>query len=274
MAGAIGKTKVLVVRSADRVSGVPSNFTVNVGSFNTSPTYCSYHQVSLPNGFYNITSAYNTFSVDLYLTGTLTGTATATFTPGFYTTSTDTNGILNPTNGLIQKLNADSVSNSLGFPIFTGSIDPNTGLFNLAITSTYPNVAMIVKINGSLDYKMGFRGPQLTLPVRTFTGTVTPDFRSPVNVYVRCSLVGGNYLKTSPPSNPSTGTADSVIVVVQNLATFGQTIFQRNGLPDHELFPVTGQVGQINFQLVNEYGRELTIDTGQDWSISLMMYTI
>lgn len=271
--GQIGNAKILRVRSSDRSWGTPSNFGVNLGQFNLNARYCSWHQVALPNGFYNLNTASNTLVVTVYdssttpwmvsIGGSLPSTSPGYLPPGWYTASSLIPAVQTALNASLKAMNQAAPSN-----FFTVAWNGATGFVN--ISSNTAGWAFTINTSyASLDWILGFRSPptqpasQVTL-VTSATGAVILDLRSYPNVYIRTSMVSGNYLNALG--------ADSVICCVQNTATFGQTIFQRSPAADLDVFPICGQLSQVSFQLVDEYGNELKMDSNQEWEMNIGMY--
>ncbi len=266
----IGKNKIVTVRSADRQSGTPSNFSINFSQFNLTGNYVSFHQVAMPNGFYNVNQRSNAMSVTVYSTSTNSTTGVTTTTSylvnitvaaGNYT-ATGTNGILN---ACVSALNTQLVAVNGAAPanFFTGTSNSLTGYATLSSNTT--GWSFSINMIGSLEFILGFRNSQVINKVTSATGLAIIDVRGPPSIHVRSSLVSGNYI-----SNQG---VDSVLCVVQNTALFTQTIFQRTPTADLDVFPVSGQISQIMFQLIDEYGNELTMDTNQDWEISIGLYS-
>lgn len=255
----IGKNRIINIRSSDRIFGVPSNFGVNFGHHNLNPTYCSWHQVALPNGFYNVSARSNTFSVTIYDASSVAHPLTFTVTPGNYNSTSLNTAFLFNANA------AAATISGAGSSFFSGSINNLSGYYTLSSTVSLWSFTINTAL-ASLDWILGFRSIQqssLTLAT-TATGAVILDLRSPPCVYIRCSLVSGNSI--------SHAGSDSVICVVQNTALYSQTIFQRAPMPDIDLFSTTGQMGHLQFQLVDEYGYELNMDSNQDWEISIALF--
>lgn len=306
--GAIGKTRVLAIKSSDRLYGTPSNFAISLSQFNLDPTYVSYNQVALPNGFYNITSGSNSITVAISIVGAgVFGYTTVTVPPGNYNSATlfnGTSGSVYPAwPGLLSSLNTaittlDPVISSAFFDTNLSGISPTTGYVTLQVAAawlppakTFPYSFSIYTAAANstppqpvgLEQVLGFEGPSFgynifapavgtTAPPYVsnvngtfFTGTSCLDLRTAPSIYIRSSLVAGNYITGSGP--------ESVLAIVQNFAIYGQTIFHRNTNPDVDVYPVAGRVGLVNFQLVNEYGVELNMDSGQEWELSLCFYT-
>lgn len=306
--GAIGKTRVLAIKSSDRIYGTPSNFAISLSQFNLDPTYVSYNQVALPNGFYNITSGSNSMTVGLWLTNVgFQAFATVTVPPGNYNSSTLFNGTTGSVYpawpGLLSSLNtaitaANPTISSAFFDTSLSGVSPTTGYVTLQVAAawlppvkTFPYSFSIYTAAANstppqpvgLEQVLGFEGPSFgsgiiagTPPAGAppfvsnvngtfFTGTSCLDLRTAPSIYIRSSLVAGNYITGSGP--------ESVLAIVQNFAIYGQTIFHRNTNPDVDVYPVAGRVGLVNFQLVNEYGVELNMDSGQEWELSLCFYT-
>lgn len=256
----IGKNKIVTLRSQDRSWGTPSNFGLNLAQFNLNPKYVSYHQVAIPNGFYNVNS--NSCNLQATVTDN-NGTAwpiQASITPGNY----------NSTNliPLVQtQLNSAlvAVNSSANTAFFTVSYNLLTGYVTL--TSTPNATGWSFSINTqlqSLDWILGFRPSQSITTVTSAVGAASLDLRSYPVIHIRSSIVAGNY--------QSSRGSDSVLCTVQNTALFGQTIFQRSPTADLDVFPVSGQIGQLTIQLVDEWGTELTMNTNQDWEISIGLY--
>lgn len=273
---AIGKNKILTIKSSDRVGGIPSNFIVNFGQYNLNPTYCSFHQVAIPNGFFNVARNSCFLSLTIYDPGAVAypfvispGSGSGQFLPGNYNAGTGTGTIFTPLLTALNQAaaNANSVIATAGNSFFQYTYS-TTGFFTLSTTSNYSTWSFSIDANvGSLDWILGYRPYQSGLSqVSSATGVVVIDLRAPPCIYIRCSLVGGNYLSAE-------GT-QGVVCVVQNSAGYSQTIFQRSPQPDLDLFPVTGQITQIQFQLVDEWGHELNMDSGQDWEMSIGIYSV
>lgn len=278
--GAIGKNKVVVIKTADRAFGTPSNFGVNLASYNLKPAYVSYHQVAMPNGFYNITTSSNTLSMTLRNVTTPTPLS-VTIPAGTYNATTLLSGNTAQGGtfvGLLASLNtAANVAAAVGPTFFQMNAEPTTGYYTISKVPGNVNWTFEINLIQSLDWILGFRLSQATnfvpgpyianlgAPPTGGTGVVILDLRSPPNVYIRSSLVTGNYL--------SGAGSESILAIIQNAAVFGQTIFQKNPEPELDIFPLSGQVSQATFQLVDEYGHELKMDTNQDWELSIGFYT-
>lgn len=272
--GAIGKTRVLAIKSSDRIYGVPSNFAISLSQFNLDPTYVSYNQVALPNGFYNITSSLNTYSQRL--SGAQTYTQTVTISPGNYNSTTLIAAFLAAVNSSTVNSNGYNDPNapwtsdaaySLNTSYFSASISATTGQFTMSDpTGTGHGLAFVPLAINSLDTIL-FKNsvPTFVAYNQSYTGLQILDLRTAPSIYIRSSLVAGNYITGGGP--------ESVLAIVQNFAIFGQTIFHRNTNPDVDVYPVAGRVGLVTFQLVNEYGVELNMDSGQEWELSLCFYT-
>jgi hypothetical protein len=278
--GAIGKNKVVVIKTADRAFGTPSNFGVNLASYNLKPAYVSYHQIAMPNGFYNITTSSNIFTIRLWNPTPISFLVSAVIPTGNYNTTTLLSGNTAQGGtfiGLIATLNAAVVTATTppaggaapgGGSFFQGFADPLTGYFTLSKNSSIDPADgwnFDIGVNQSLDWILGFRRPNIYNALKSATGTVILDLRSPPNIYIRSSLVTGNYL--------SGAGSESILAIIQNPSVFGQTIFQKNPEPELDIFPLSGQVSQATFQLVDEYGHELKMDTNQDWELSIGFYT-
>lgn len=283
---AIGKNRILSIKSADRLFGVPSNFSINLSQYNLNPTYVSFHQIALPNGFYNITSKYNTAVIQIYQhsgLGVLMNSQqiSVTVPPGNYTYQTLLSGTtgIGAYVGLIAQLNSaikaaqgSSVSTTFFDPTLSG-INPYTNQLVLAISATDATALWTFGVYGYplLNNKLGFPADNGIVPppgystLTTITAPGIVDLRTPPNIYVRTSLVTGNYLTAGGP--------ESVLAVIQNTAVFGQTIFQRT-LPDFEIFPVSARIGLVSFQLVDEYGQEVNMDSNQDYEITLAFFSL
>ncbi len=268
----IARNKIITIRSSDRLcsNDKPSNFTINFSQFNLQPTYCSFHQVALPNGFFNVNA--NSCAIKVTVTNS-SGTPfiVQTSIPTGNYTSSGTNSVITAT---VNALNAQlvAVNGTAPASFFTGTVNGTNGYFTLS--STTANWTFSISTIGSLEFILGYRASQAingsipsigTSTNQTAGGVVILDLRAPPSIYIRTNLVSGNYL--------SANGMDSVLCVVQNTALFSQTIFQRSPTQDLDVFPVAGQISQINFQLVDEYGHELNMDTNQDWEISIGLYT-
>lgn len=272
----IGKNKILTIRSFDRVSGTPSNFVVNLSQFNLNPSYVSFHQVAIPNGFFNVNSQSNTLSLTAYNSVTTTNSTTGatsttvtpyaisvTVTPGNYTTGTGANSLLV---ALLNQLNTALVAAcpTASSSVFSAVVNSYTGYVTLNVSSGW-----MFQINPlqSLDWLIGYRpNVQSFTQTNSFTGAAIMDLRSPPRIYIRCTLVAGNYL--SPDG------ASSVLCTVQNTALFSQTVFQRAPTAELDIFAVSGAVAQVHIQLTDEWGQELTMDTNQDWELSVGFYNM
>lgn len=259
----IGRNQILCVNSADRVYGTPTNFAVNVASYNLRPTYCSYHSIALPNGFYNIPNNVSLTVAARWNGGGNTATLTVNAAAGYWNITTLMQFIVNTLNAQLTPVGS-----------FGNSYSSTTGLVTLIAPTLYNgfnDFAFHLVAGGGLDTVLGFTAAQATNTfISQITGLNFVDLRGAVNIYVRCSLVSGQYLTTSK----NAGT-QSVLAVVQNLALFGQTIFQKIDNPQMDIFPVCSHgISQICFQLVDEYGTELVMNTGQDWTISLFLASI
>jgi hypothetical protein len=264
---AIGNNKIVCVRSGDRAYGTPSSFGLSLSQYNLNPTYCSWHQISLPNGFYNINNNSNVLSVTVYDASSVAHTFTTTIPTGNYTTSTlvgsfDNTGTVTTKGVLWNALNTNATS-SAGAPanFFTLAVNPNSGFFTLSCSTSLWSFK--INVLGSLDWILGYRnaGIQTT----SDTSDAILDLRSPPCIYIRSSLVAGNYLTAKG--------SDSVLAVVQNTALYSQTIFQRLPQAEIDTFTVSGQLSMVTFQLADEYGHELPMDSGQDWEISVHLYS-
>lgn len=257
----IGKNKILTVRSEDRAYGSPSNFAINIGQFNLNPKYCSWHQVALPNGFFNINRNSNTLSITVYDSSSVAWVVTIGLTQGNYNTTNLATSVQSALNAQLKSVNAAAPTS-----FFTVTIDGNNNYCTLSCSTSGWSFSVNANV-ASLDWILGFRSTQPSSSYTLVTsakGNVICDLRNYPNIYIRSSIVGGNYVHAK-------GT-DSVLCVVQNTALYGQTIFQRSPTADLDIFAVTGQLGQISFQLVDEYGNELPMDTNQEWEISLGLY--
>lgn len=257
----IGKNKILTVRSSDRFNGTPSNFTMNFSQFNLQPVYASFHQVAMPNGFFNVNSWSNRMSVTVLNSTQVAYIVNITVPIGNYS-STGANGLIT---AVVNALNAQLVAVNGAAPaaFFTGTLNSNTGYFTLS--SSTAGWTFFITPTNSLEFILGFRNYQPQTPITSITGAAILDLRGPPSIYIRSSIVSGNYL--------SHNGIDSVLCVVQNTSLFSQTIFQRSPTADLDVFPVSGQISQISFQLIDEYGHELTMDTNQDWEISIGLYS-
>lgn len=261
---AIGKNKIVNVRSADRSFGTPSNFGISLSQYNLNPQYCSWHQIALPNGFFNVNSTSCSLNVTMYNASATAYPIPITIATGNYSASGTTGNVITT---VVNALNAAAyaANNLATTTFFTGTQDPVRGFFTLA--SSVVNWSFTINTApASLDWILGYRPSQqsaLTL-TSSATGAAILDLRSYPSIYIRSSLVSGNSV--------SAHGSDSVLAVVQNSAYFGQTIFQRSPQPDIDLFPVSGQLSQVNFQLVDEWGHELNMDTNQDWEIQIALF--
>lgn len=257
---AIGKNKIITVKSSDRAYGTPSNFGINLGQYNLNPTYCSWHQITIPNGFFNVSSKSNTFQVTVYDSSSNAYPLAVSVTPGNYSTTTLLTNLTTALNNSLVAANGAAPAN-----FFTLAVNNLTGFFTISCSTVNWDFTVNVAL-ASLDWILGFRASQassVTL-VTSATGAAILDLRAVPCIYIRSSLVSGNYLGVAG--------SESIIAVIQNTALFSQTIFQRSPSADLEIFPVTGQISQVSFQLVDEYGMELTMDTGQEWEISIGLY--
>lgn len=257
---AIGKNKIINVRSQDRAFGTPSNFGISLSQYNLNPSYCSWHQVSMPNGFYNINETSNDFTVTVYDASTGVFIVPLSIAQGNHTWTTLQTAFLAPLNTAVSSATGGTSTGSF----FSISLDSLTNVITLS--TAVSGWTFTISIRESLDWILGFRASQLPSLTRVTTckGAAVLDLRQYSDVFVRSSLVSGNSL--------SARGSDSVLVVVQNTAPFGGTIFQRSPQPDIDLFPVSGQLSQVNFQLCDEYGHELPMDSNQDWSVSICLY--
>lgn len=262
----IGKNKILSIKSSDRSSGTPSNFTINLGQYNLNPTYCSFHQVAIPNGFFNVSKLSQFFKFTLYNGATPYGPYVINVTPGNYSASSVASNSL--FTALTNAFNTALSGGTIPASFFTQTLDPVTGFYTLSTSQTGWSFTVDTSL-GSLDWILGFRKPvsgSAVLPSNNgaITGTVVLDLRAPPCLYIRSSLVSGNYLSAE-------GT-ESVLCIVQNSSAYTQTIFQRAPMPELDLFPVSGQISQVQFQITDEWGAELTMDSNQEWELSIGCY--
>lgn len=254
---AIGKNKIITVRSQDRSFGTASNFGISLNQYNLNPKYVCWHQISIPNGFFNVNALDTSISYSITNNISQTYTIVSTIPAGNYTTSTLLTAL--------AVMNADATTYaSAPSNFFTFTYNNNNGYFTIS-TATSGWTFSINTTPGALEWILGYRPGQASLTnVTSSTGGAILDLRSVPCIYIRSSLVAGNYL--------SARGSDSILAVVQNTSLFSQTIFQRSPHADIDLFPVSGHLSQVNFQLVDEWGRELTMDTHQDWEISVSLY--
>lgn len=257
---AIGKNRIVQIKSADRSFGIPSNFGLSLSQYNLNPAYCSWHQISIPNGFFNVNSRSCTISVTAINPSSVAYTVTVSITTGNYSSTTLIPAVITALNAAINSITTGtSTASFLG-----GSVNSLTGFFTFQ-TAVAGWTFTINTTLASLDWILGYRAGQSGITgVVSATGAAILDLRAYPDIFIRSSLISGNSL--------SANGSDSVIAVVQNTALFSQTIFQRSPQPDIDLFPVSGQMSQVNFQLVDEFGHELNMDTNQDWSISICLY--
>lgn len=258
---AIGKNKIIQVKSSDRLYGIPSNFAISLSQYNLNPAYCSWHQVAIPNGFYNVNATSCTISITVYDASSTAWPVSVSIPQGNYSSTSITSVLVPALNTAIYNL-----THSAGMTFFAGSLNSTNGFYTLS--TSVSAWTFTVSILGTLDYILGFRSSQtgsagITATISA-TGAAILDLRSYPNIYIRCSLVSGNVV--------SGHGSDSVLCCVQNTALFGQTIFQRSPMPDLDIFPVCDQLAQISFQLVDEWGNELTMNTNQDWEMSICLY--
>jgi hypothetical protein len=252
---AIGNNKIVCVRSGDRAYGTPSNFGLSLSQYNLNPTYCSWHQISLPNGFYNVNANSQTINMAIWnASGTMFQFQAAVPT-GNYSSTTLLTALATP-------LNANATAIAAAPPnFFTLDVNANSGYFTLSSSTT--GWSFSVYGVGMLDWILGYR--KSSIRGTSAIGDTILDLRSPPCIYIRSSLVAGNYLTAKG--------SDSVLAVVQNTALYSQTIFQRLPQAEIDTFTVSGQLSMVTFQLADEYGHELTMDSGQDWEISVHLYS-
>lgn len=260
---AIGLNKIITVKSSDRSYGTPSNFSINLASYNLNPTYCSWHQIALPNGYYNVNYNSNNLSVTVYDASNTPYVVPVSVPVGNYASSGTNSIITAVTNQLNPAISTATGGTSTG-SFFTGTLSTLTGYFNLSTSVSGWSFTVNTSL-GSLDWILGYRNTQSITKVTSATGAAILDLRSYPNVYIRSSLVSGNSISAKG--------SDSFLAVVQNTALFSQTIFQRSPESNIDLFPVSGQLSNVTFQLVDEHGLELPMDTNQDWEMSICLYT-
>lgn len=257
----IGKNKIITIRSQDRAYGIPSNFGISLAAYNLNPAYCSWHQVAIPNGFFNINYTSCNLVLIVYNASSTAYPLSVTIPQGNYTSSNFSSTVLAALN---SAANTIPLAGTTFFSLATNSL---TGYATLAIASPGSFSGWSFSVNstlGSLDWILGFRSSQTIVNVTSVVGAAILDLRQYPSIYIRSSLVSGNAI--------SSNGSDSLLCIVQNTMPFGSTVFQRSPMPNIDLFPVSGQLSQITFQLVDEFGHELNMDTNQDYEISICLY--
>lgn len=254
----IASNRVVCIRSADRAFGIPSDFGISLSQYNLNPKYVCWHQINIPNGFYNVNSLDNSITYTVINASDVPFVITTTIPAGNYSTTT----LLNTLN---TYMNADATTYaSAPANFFSFTVSNLTGYFTLSRATASWKFSIDTSVE-ALEWILGYRSTQTISAVTTATGAAILDLRAVPVIFIRSSMVSGNYL--------SVRGIDSVLAVVQNTALFTQTIFQRLPSADIDLFPVSGHLSQVNFQLVDEWGRELNMDTNQEWEISVSLYT-
>lgn len=256
---AIGLNKIVTVKSSDRSYGTISNFGINLASYNLNPTYCSWHQISIPNGYYNVNANSNNLNVTVYDASSTPYLVSISVPIGNYNSTTLNTAVVGALNSATSTATAGTSTGSF----FTGTLSTLTGYYTLSTAVSGWSFTVQTAL-ASLDWILGYRSTQNLTRLTSATGASILDLRSYPSIYIRSSLVSGNAISAKG--------SDSLLAIVQNTALFGQTIFQRSPMPNIDLFPCSNQLSNVTFQLVDEHGMELPMDTNQEYEISICLY--